>query len=99
MAQTILVIPEQLRSDASQVRACAEQDAEIIQKLTNLVLSLDEVWKGEAQTAFVKRFQSARTFFNSFNELLIAYSEMMESTAAKLENADQALQQRIAGIS
>ena len=99
MAQVILVSPDQLRSDAAKLKSYAEQDGAIIQQLTNLVLSLDDIWKGEAQTAFVTRFQSARQQFNSFNKTLASFAEMMETTAKNMENADLSLKQRISAIS
>ena len=88
-----------LRTQASQLRGYAEQHDEIIQRLTNLVASLDEVWKGEAQSAFVKRFQESRDIFNSFDEALASFSEIMDTSADKMENTDLSLKRRINSIS
>ena len=77
----------------------SEQHDEIIQRLTNLVASLDEVWKGEAQSAFVKRFQESRDIFNSFDEALASFSEIMDTSADKMENTDLSLKRRINSIS
>ena len=99
MSQTIQINPDSLRTQASQLRGYAEQHDEIIQRLTNLVASLDEVWKGEAQSAFVKRFQESRDIFNSFDEALASFSEIMDTSADKMENTDLPLKRRINSIS
>ena len=99
MSQTIQINPDELRAQASQLRGYAEQHDEIIQRLTNLVASLDEVWKGEAQSAFVKRFQESRDIFNSFDEALASFSEIMDTSADKMENTDLSLKRRINSIS
>lgn len=99
MAQTILVTPETLRSQAGQIRSYSQEHEEIIQRMTNLVLTLDEVWTGEAQAAFVNNFQGMRDIFNSFEEALLAYAQMMERVAEKMESTDRALQSRIRRIS
>lgn len=99
MAQTILLTPDTLRSQAAQIRAYTEEHDEIIQQLTNLILSLDEVWTGEAQTAFINRFQNAKDIFSSFDAALADFSQMMDNVAEKMESTDRSLKSRIARIS
>ena len=99
MSQTIQINPDELRTQASQLRGYAEQHDEIIQRLTNLVASLDEVWQGEAQSAFIRRFQDSQSIFNSFDEALESFAEIMDSSADQMESTDQSLKQRINSIS
>ena len=97
-AQTILVVPEQLRADAAQLRALAEEDAGYIQGLANLVTSIGEVWKGDSETAFVEKFKELQKAFDGFYELLNLQAEMLDGTATRMETADQTLAQRISSI-
>lgn len=99
MPQAILLTPDTLRSQAAQIRAYSEEHDEIIQQLTNMILSLDEVWTGEAQAAFINRFQNSKEVFSSFDAALTAFSEMMDSVADKMESTDRSLKNRIARIS
>lgn len=95
MAQTILLTPETMRSQANQIRTCSEEHAEIMQRMTNLVLTLDEVWKGEAQTAFVSKYRSMSESFESFEKQLISFAELMEKVANNMENADRSMSSKI----
>ena len=56
----IQVTPELLQSKATEVRGLKSNHDETMQKLNNLVHALNEQWKGEAQDAFVAKFDSKR---------------------------------------
>ena len=68
----IQVTPEVLTAKASEVRSMKSQHDDIISKLTTLVRSLNETWKGEAQSAFVSKYESMQSTFTSFSEMLEA---------------------------
>ena len=99
MARTILMTPETMRTQAAQIRKNAQKHTEIIQRMTNLVLTLDEVWTGEAQKAFLVKYQGMRAFFDSFDRALASFAEVMEQTAQRMEAADQAMKIKINSIS
>lgn len=99
MAQTILMTPETMRTQAAQIRQYAQEHTEIIQRMTNLVLTLDEVWTGEAQKAFLEKYQSMKGRFDSFEEALAAFAVVMEQVANQMEAADQAMKSMINSIS
>ena len=54
----IQITPEVLNSKANEVRSLKSQHDDTMAKLRSLVLSLNETWKGEAQDAFVAKFES-----------------------------------------
>lgn len=99
MARTILMTPETMRTQAAQIRKCAEEHIEIIQRMTNLILTLDEVWTGEAQKAFLAKYQNRKDLFDKFDRALVSFADVMEDAANRMEAADQAMKSKINSIS
>lgn len=87
----IQVTPETLRSKAANVRSYKSQHDDVMAKIKNLVMSLNEVWKGEAQTAFVSKYESMQPTFTNFSEMLEGYAKLMDTAANELEATDQSL--------
>ena len=92
----IQVTPEVLTAKAGEVRGLKTQHDDTMAKLRSLVLSLNETWKGEAQDAFVAKFESMQAEFTSFSEMLEGYAKLMETAARELQNTDQALKSTMA---
>ena len=88
----IQVTPELLESKAGEVRNLKAQHDEVMAKMKNLVHSLNEQWKGEAQTAFVAKFDSMQPTFNNFSQMLEEYAKLMNTAATKLQETDASLQ-------
>ena len=87
----IQVTPEVLNSQANEVRSLRAQHDDTMAKLRSLVLALNETWKGEAQDAFVAKFESMQNSFTSFSEMLEGYAKLMDTAARELQNTDQTL--------
>lgn len=87
----IQVTPEVLNSKANEVRSLKAQHDDTMAKLRSLVLALNETWKGEAQDAFVSKFESMQNSFASFSEMLEGYAKLMDTAARELQNTDQSL--------
>ncbi len=87
----IQVTPETLNSKASEVRSLRATHDDTMQKLRTLVLALNESWKGEAQDAFVTRFEGMQSTFQNFSEMLESYAKLMDTAARELQSTDQAL--------
>ena len=98
MAQTILITPEMMRSQAAQICSLSGEHAEIMQRMTNLVLTLDEVWQGEAQKAFVAKYQGMKDTFTGFENTLLSFSQLMEQVANKMESVDQSMRSKINNV-
>lgn len=98
MDQTILMTPETMRTQATQIRKYTQEHTEIMQRMTNLVMTLDEVWTGSAQIAYVIKYLSMREVFDSFEQALISFAEIMEQTASQIEDTDQAMKSKINGL-
>lgn len=89
----IQVTPETLRQKASDVRTYKSEHDDVIAKLKTLVNGLNETWKGEAQDAFLAKFESMQSTFTNFSEMLEGYAKLMDTAATQLENTDQSLKQ------
>lgn len=87
----IQVTPETLRSKAANVRSYKSQHDDVMAKIKNLVMSLNEVWKGEAQAAFVSKYEGMQPTFTNFSEMLEGYAKLMDTAANELESTDQSL--------
>ena len=87
----IQVTPELLTGKATEVRGLKANHDEVISKLTNLVHALNENWKGEAQDAFVAKYDGMQSQFKQFSEMLEGYAKLMDTAANELQNTDQAL--------
>ena len=86
---TIQVTPELLRAKATEVRGLKGTHDDAMSKLTTLVNSLNEHWKGEAQTAFIEEFNGMKATFTNFSNMLEKYAQLMDNTAKGMEAEDQ----------
>jgi WXG100 family type VII secretion target len=87
----IQVTPEVLTGKATEVRSLKSNHDETMAKLRSLVLGLNETWKGEAQDAFVGKFESMQSTFTNFSTMLDDYAKLMDTAARELQNTDQSL--------
>ena len=87
----IQVTPDLLEAKAAEVRSIKAEHDEVMAKMASLIHALDEIWKGEAQDAFVAKFDSMQPTFNNFAEMLDNYASMMDTSAKTLREADEAL--------
>lgn len=94
----IQVTPEILKSQASIVRKYKTDQEQTMQRIRNLVLSLGDSWKGEAQDAFVEKFQSMDQTYRKLSQVLDAYAKLMETAANELQATDQNLKNIIQNI-
>ena len=85
----IQITPETLRSQAQTVRGYAEEHTQIIAKLSSLVQGLGESWKGEAQQAFVAKYDSMKPTFDKLAQDIETYAKGMETAATTMEEADK----------
>ena len=95
----IQVTPEVLNSKANEVRSLKAQHDDTMAKLRSLVLAMNETWKGEAQDAFVAKFESMQNSFTSFSEMLEGYAKLMDTAARELQNTDQSLKSTMQSFS
>lgn len=88
----ILVTPDLLTGKASELRSLKGQHDEAMAKMRTLIMGLNEIWKGDAQTAFVSKYESMQSTFTNFSQMLEDYAKLMDVAAKKLQETDTSLQ-------
>lgn len=88
----IQVTPDLLNGKANDLRALKGQHDEAMSKMRTLIMGLNEVWKGDAQDAFVAKYESMQSTFTNFSQMLEEYAKLMDTAAQKLQETDTALQ-------
>lgn len=88
----IQVTPDLLTGKANELRGYKDQHDEAMSKMRTLIMGLNEIWKGDAQDAYVAKYESMQSTFNNFSQMLEEYAKLMDTAAAKLQEADQGLQ-------
>lgn len=88
----IQVTPDLLTGKANELRGYKSQHDEAMTKMRTLIMGLNEVWKGDAQDAFVAKYESMQSTFNNFSQMLEDYAKLMDTAAQKLQETDQGLQ-------
>ena len=71
----IQVTPDLLNSKANDLRTLKGQHDEAMSKMRTLIMGLNEVWKGDAQDAFVAKYESMQSTFNNFSQMLEDYAK------------------------
>ena len=87
----IQVTPDLLTSKANELRTLKSSHDEAMTKMKTLINGLNEVWKGEAQDAYVAKYESMQSTFTSFSEMIEGYAKLMDTAAQKLQETDQSL--------
>lgn len=88
----IQVTPELLTGKANELRGLKGQHDEAMTKMRTLIMGLNEIWKGDAQDAFLAKYESMQGTFNSFSQMLEDYARLMDTAANKLQETDSGLQ-------
>ena len=89
--------PDSLTAKAAEVRTLRAKHDEAMGKLRTLIRALNEVWKGEAQDAFVAKFEDMQPTFTSFSESLEEYAKLMDTSAKAMRETDEQLKAAMQG--
>ena len=94
----IQVTPDLLRGKVTELRNLRGEHDQTMQKMRTLITGLNEVWKGEAQDAYVAKYESMQPTFNNFSEMLEEYAKLMDTAANTIEQTDQSLKTTMSGF-
>lgn len=92
------ITPELLRAQAGEVRKYKTEQDQIMKQLRKLILSLNEDWKGEAQNAFVEKFNSMDYALKDLKRVIEEYACLMETAAREAEEKDRCFSSMIQNI-
>ena len=81
----IIVTPEEMRSNATNIRTEKANFEQCISSMRTIVNSMSGVFEGEAATAFVSNFESYNAQFTSFGELLESFAQKLDTAANTME--------------
>lgn len=95
---TIQVTGDLLRGKANELRGLKSAHDENMNKMRSLITGLNEIWKGDAQTAYVSKYESMQQTFTSFSEMLEGYAKLMDTSAQKFDEVDASLKATIDGF-
>lgn len=88
----IQVTPDLLKGKATELRGFKEEHDNAMSSMRNLITGLHEIWKGDAQDAFLAKYESMQSTFTNFSEMLEDYAKMMDTAANQLQETDSSLQ-------
>lgn len=94
----IQVTPDLLNGKATELRGLKSQHDEAMNRMRALIMGLNEVWKGDAQDAYVAKYESMQSTFSQFSEMLEGYAQLMNTAATQLQETDQALQAKMSSF-
>lgn len=84
----IQVTPDLLNGKATELRGIKDEHDQTMARMRTLILGLNEIWKGEAQDAFVARYESMQNTFQSFSQMIEDYAQLMNTTAQNMQETD-----------
>lgn len=87
----IQVTPDLLTGKATELRGLRSQHDENMAKMRTLIMGLNDIWKGDAQTAFVNKYEGMQSTFTQFSQMIEDYAKLMETAANKLQETDTSL--------
>lgn len=95
---TIQVTPDMLNAKASELRGLKTEHDQAMAKMGTLIRSLNDIWKGEAQNAYLNKYESMQSTFTSFSEMIEGYARLMDTTATTMQEQDAALASQISSF-
>ncbi len=94
----IQVTPDLLSGKATELRGLKQDHDETMTKMRTMIMGLNEIWKGDAQDAFVAKYESMQSTFTNFSQMLEDYAKLMDTAAQKLQETDASLQSTMNGF-
>ena len=85
----IQVTPDLLNGKATELRGIKDEHDQAMARMRTLILGLNEIWKGDAQDAFVARYEGMQTTFQNFSQMIEDYAQLMNTTAQNMQETDQ----------
>ena len=94
----IQVTPDLLNGKATELRGIKDEHDQAMARMRTLILGLNEIWKGDAQDAFVAKYESMQSTFQAFSQMIDDYATLMNTTAASMQETDSQTASMINGF-
>ncbi len=82
---------ESVRNRAQQIEVLRQSDMETLGKIRTLILTLDTVWKGKSEEAFVNKYLSQQNSITEFYNTLQEFVTLLSNASNRAERADREL--------
>ncbi|MBQ3347393.1 MAG: WXG100 family type VII secretion target [Synergistaceae bacterium] len=89
MADLVLLTPEELEEEATQLVNTAKRNDDVINTLNSLEAGLLDGWEGDAQRAFLDSYRKKRETFKSFTEDMTKLANDVKTFAAHMRDEEQ----------
>ena len=93
-----VVHPDLLDQKANELEQARIADQEIMAQMRTLVMNLDQVWKGDAEAAFVQKFLSRQKDMNEMQNTLKNYAKEAHNAASQARSLDQILNKLVKSL-
>jgi len=87
--------PDALEQRANELDQARAKDEELMRQMRSLVMNLDQVWQGDAEKAFVRKFQSRQKDMNQMQNCLKGYIKEAKNAATQSRRLDQTLKKLV----
>ncbi|MBQ6981740.1 MAG: WXG100 family type VII secretion target [Synergistaceae bacterium] len=77
-----------LKQKSGEVTQCMEEQQEIIRKVAQVISDIVAEWEGEAQKAFIQKFDEARPVYEKFAPDLSNFANFLTNYAETMEYVD-----------
>lgn len=67
-------------------------------KIRRIVNDLDGNWKGDAQKAFVSKFQSMESVYKQFGDVLEQYADLADKAANEMQTVDNNIKRQLRSV-
>lgn len=94
----IQITPENIKDQANNVRKYKTEQENTMNRLRKIVYSLSDSWRGDAQEAFVIKFQSMESVYKKFSSVLEQYAALMDKAANEMQATDHSIKSMIQNI-
>ncbi len=91
MSGQIRMTPDTMRERANQYRAEADSVNGVISKMDVLLQQLQSEWEGVASQSYSARYQELKPNFIKAENLIREIATALDSSAARVEETDQAI--------
>ena len=99
MADVIKITYGELETAANTFKTNADAIETIITELSQKLGEVDSTWTGAAKNAFYEQFETCKQNLAQFPDLLVGFSERLESAANTMRDADTQAGSQISGNS
>lgn len=89
----IFVNTDGLNDDAKKMRAYQQEYTNLMQKVTNLIITLKQnnIWDTPATETFINSYMEIKELFDKFGRVMTEYSAMLEGVSERMQSTDNAM--------